>query len=60
MAARNFGPVMATAARTTIASVFELAELGELDPETIVTPGIHVRRVVVVPRSRTEAGGFKA
>ncbi len=60
MAARNFGPVMATAARTTIASVFELAELGQLDPETIVTPGIHVRRVVVVPRSRTEAGGFKA
>jgi 3-oxoadipate CoA-transferase alpha subunit len=40
--------------------VLELAELGELDPETIVTPGIHVRRVVVVPRSRTEAGGFKA
>ena len=60
MAARNFGPVMATAAHTTIASVFELAELGQLDPETIVTPGIHVRRVVVVPRSRTEAGGFKA
>lgn len=59
-AARNFGPVMATAARTTIASVFELVELGELDPETIVTPGIHVQRVVQVPRVKTEAGGFKA
>lgn len=59
-AARNFGPVMATAARTTIASVFELVELGELNPETIVTPGIHVQRVVQVPRVKTEAGGFKA
>lgn len=59
-AARNFGPVMATAARTTIASVFELVELGQLDPETIVTPGIHVQRVVQVPRLKTEAGGFKA
>ena len=59
-AARNFGPVMATAARTTIASVFDLVELGQLDPETIVTPGIHVRRVVQVPRVKTEAGGFKA
>ena len=58
-AARNFGPVMATAARTTIASVFELVELGELNPETIVTPGIHVQRVVQVPRVKTEAGGFK-
>jgi len=59
-AARNFGPVMATAARTTIASVFDLVELGQLDPEAIVTPGIHVRRVVQVARVKTEAGGFKA
>jgi len=59
-AARNFGPVMATAARTTIASVFELTELGVLDPEAIVTPGIHVQRVVQVPRVKTEAGGFRA
>ncbi|UBB15584.1 3-oxoacid CoA-transferase subunit A [Comamonas odontotermitis] len=59
-AARNFGPVMATAARFTIASVFELTELGALDPEAIVTPGIHVQRVVQVPRVKTEAGGFKA
>ncbi|HVR54757.1 MAG TPA: 3-oxoacid CoA-transferase subunit A, partial [Pseudorhodoferax sp.] len=59
-AARNFGPVMATAARTTVATVYELAELGELDPETIVTPGIFVHHVVRIARSATRAGGFKA
>ena len=57
-AARNFGPVMAMAARSTVASVFELVELGELDPESIVTPGIFVHRVVQVPRVQTAAGGF--
>ncbi|MCP5266954.1 MAG: 3-oxoacid CoA-transferase subunit A [Burkholderiaceae bacterium] len=46
--ARNFGPVMAMAARCTIAQVRETVGLGELDPETIVTPGIFVRRVVAV------------
>ncbi|HRW72753.1 MAG: 3-oxoacid CoA-transferase subunit A [Burkholderiaceae bacterium] len=59
-AARNFGPVMATAARFTVASVHELAELGTLDPESIVTPGIFVSRIVRVPRVATQAGGFKA
>ena len=59
MAARNFGPVMATAARHTVASVHEIVELGALDPEAIVTPGIHVSRLVCVPRSQTRAGGFK-
>lgn len=59
-AARNFGPVMATAAARTVASVFEIAELGTLDPEAIVTPGIHVSAVVRVPRTATQAGGFKA
>ena len=49
--ARNFGPVMATAARCTIAQVQRIAELGELDPEAIVTPGIFVARVVKVPRA---------
>lgn len=49
--ARNFGPVMATAARCTIAQVSEVVALGELDPETIVTPGIFVHRVVAVPRA---------
>lgn len=58
-AARNFGPVMATAARRTVASVFELRELGELDPEAIVTPGIHVTSVVRIARVATQAGGFK-
>ena len=45
-AARNFGPIMATAAATTIAQVSEVVELGALDPEHIVTPGIFVQRVV--------------
>ena len=46
--ARNFGPVMATAATTTIAQVTSLVELGALDPEHVVTPGIYVDRVVRV------------
>ena len=45
-AARNFGPIMATAAASTIAQVSEVVELGALDPEHIVTPGIFVQRVV--------------
>ena len=44
--ARNFGPIMAMAARCTIAQVNEIAPLGALDPEAIVTPGIFVQRVV--------------
>lgn len=44
--ARNFGPIMATAAKVTIAQVTHIVELGELDPEHIVTPGIFVQRVV--------------
>ena len=48
--ARNFGPVMATAAKLTVASVHEVVELGGLDPELIVTPGMFVQRVVKVPR----------
>lgn len=58
-AARNFGPVMATAAIKTIASVHQVVELGTLDPETVVTPGIFVHRIVEVPRTATTAGGFK-
>lgn len=49
-AARNFGPVMATAATTTIAEVYEVVPLGTLDPEHVVTPGIFVQRVVPVTR----------
>lgn len=45
--ARNFGPIMAMAARTTIAQVRRIVPLGELDPEAIVTPGIFVQRLVV-------------
>ena len=47
--ARNFGPIMATAAKCTIAQVREIVDLGGLDPEAIVTPGIFVQRVVKVP-----------
>ena len=45
--ARNFGPIMAMAAKTAIVQVERVVELGELDPEAIVTPGIFVQRVVV-------------
>jgi len=47
-AARNFGPIMASAATCTVAQVDALVEVGALDPEAIVTPGIFVRRVVAV------------
>lgn len=44
--ARNFGPVMATAATTVVAQVHEVVEIGGIDPEVVVTPGIYVDRVV--------------
>ena len=47
-AARNFGPIMASAARCTIAQVDEIVRLGALDPEVIITPGIFVHRVVQI------------
>ena len=56
--ARNFGPVMATAARTTAVQVAEVVEPGEIDPEVVITPGIFVDRIVaVVPRSTRPATG---
>src|SRR5437764_1713084 len=58
--ARNFGPVMAMAAKLTVASVHDVVALGGLDPEHIVTPGIFVHRVVRVARSATGPAGFKA
>lgn len=58
-AARNFGPVMATAAKHTVATVHEVVELGALDPEHIVTPGIFVHRIVKIDRVATQGGGFK-
>ena len=46
--ARNFGPVMAMAAKVAIAQVDEVVELGALDPELVATPGIFIQRVVAV------------
>lgn len=46
--ARNFGPVMATAAATVVAQVREVVDLGALDPEAVVTPSIYVDRVVAL------------
>jgi len=51
--ARNFGPIMAAAAKCTIAQVREIVNLGDLDPENVVTPGIFVQRVVEVRRRRS-------
>jgi len=47
-AARNFNPIMATAAATSIVQVREIVDLGKLDPESVVTPGIHIQRVYCV------------
>ena len=49
--ARNFGPEMATAADVTIAEVEELVEVGELNSEAVITPGIYVDRIVAVGRA---------
>ena len=51
--ARNFGPIMAAAATTTIVQVHEVVPVGDIDPEVVVTPGIYVDRVVVVPTAST-------
>jgi 3-oxoadipate CoA-transferase alpha subunit len=59
-AARNFGPVMAMAARKTVATVYAQAALGEIDPETVITPGIFVQAVVLIDRVATQAGGIQA
>lgn len=48
LAARNFGPTMAAAGALTIAQVDEIVELGGIDPEHVVTPGIFVDRVLKV------------
>lgn len=53
--ARNFGPIMAMAARTAIVQVDEIVPLGSLDPETVVTPGIFVQRVVALGSSAARA-----
>ena len=55
--ARNFGPIMATAATTTIVQVDHMVELGSIDPETVVTPGIFVDRVIEVGERAWLANG---
>ncbi len=55
--ARNFGPIMATAATTTIVQVDEIVPLGAIDPETVVTPGIFVDRVVALGERAWLQGG---
>jgi 3-oxoadipate CoA-transferase, alpha subunit len=56
MTARNFAPIMAMAAKCTVVQVRETVELGTLDPETVVTPGIFVQRVVKIsPQLRKAA-----
>jgi 3-oxoadipate CoA-transferase alpha subunit len=59
MTARNFGPVMAMAAKCTIAMVHEVVELGALDPESVVTQGLFVQRVVPIARTVTRGAGLK-
>jgi 3-oxoadipate CoA-transferase alpha subunit len=53
--ARNFGPIMAAAAKCTVVQVREIVELGGLDPEVVVTPGIFVRRVVRIATKMQKA-----
>ncbi|MBM7367852.1 3-oxoacid CoA-transferase subunit A [Gordonia hydrophobica] len=57
--ARNFGPVMATAAATTIVQVEEILDVGALDPESVVTPGIYVDRVIATPTRRFAVEGAR-
>lgn len=58
--ARNFGPVMATAAATTIVEVSAVVEAGALDPESVVTPGIYVDRVLDLSAATESATGVPA
>ncbi|MBP5871782.1 3-oxoacid CoA-transferase subunit A [Streptomyces scabiei] len=57
--ARNFGPVMATAATTTVVQVEQVVEAGKLDPEAVVTPSIYVDRVVQVEARRYTVQGAR-
>jgi len=53
--ARNFGPIMAAAAKCTVVQVSEAVELGALDPEAIVTPGIFVKRIIRIAAQARKA-----
>ena len=55
MSARNFAPIMAAAAKCTVVQVRETVELGQIDPEHVITPGIFVKRVVRVPAAARKA-----
>lgn len=55
--ARNFGPVMATAAETTVVQTRSIVPAGEIDPEAVITPGIYVDRVVEIPERGRTVGG---
>ncbi|WP_425587746.1 3-oxoacid CoA-transferase subunit A [Streptomyces plumbiresistens] len=57
--ARNFGPIMATAATTTIAQVSEIVPVGSLDPEAVVTPSIYVDRIIQVERRHYTVQGAR-
>lgn len=60
--ARNFNPMMATAAKATVAEVEHLVEAGEIDPDNVMTPGIYVHRIIRVPEltKRIEQRVFRA
>jgi 3-oxoadipate CoA-transferase, alpha subunit len=51
---RNFGPIMATAAKCTIAQVNRIVELGGIDPEAVITPGIYVKRIALAAKVATK------
>ncbi|MCC9173346.1 3-oxoacid CoA-transferase subunit A [Arthrobacter sp. zg-Y179] len=53
--ARNFGPIMAAAAKTAIVQVREIVDIGEMDPEVVVTPGIYVNSLVRVDQEKAPA-----
>ena len=59
LAARNFGPVMCMAAAVTIVQVRRFEDLGEIDPEHVITPGIFVDRVVEVPHPMSERAAIE-
>lgn len=54
--ARNFGPIMATAAKKTIVQVSDVVETGQLDPENVITPGIYVDTVVTLNGAASQEG----
>jgi acyl CoA:acetate/3-ketoacid CoA transferase alpha subunit len=54
--ARNFNPVMASAAKVTIVEAENIVQPGDIDPDCIHTPGIYVKRVVQVPRIKIRVG----